>query len=95
MGGGSSRGAVVGFLLLDGSWISQLYVDPSWTGRGIGSRLVTVAKDCRPGGIQLWAFQSNRRAHRFYERHGFVAERWTDGAANQELAPDVRYGWHP
>ena len=86
-------GVVVGFMLLEGDWIEQLYVDPSWTGRRIGTQLVAVAKQCRPSGLQLWTFQSNLRAQRFYERHGFVAEERTDGAGNQERAPDVRYVW--
>ena len=30
---------------------------------------------------------------RVYERHGFVAVGWTDGSANEERAPDVRYVW--
>lgn len=84
---------VVAMMLLEGEWIEQLYVDPSWTGRGIGTRLLEVAKRSRPDGLQLWTFQSNGGAHRFYERHGFkVAER-TDGSRNQEHAPDVRYVW--
>ena len=86
-------GPIVGFLLLEGGWIGQLYLEPSWTGRGIGGRLVEVAKRCRPEGLQLWTFQSNRGAHRFYERHGFVAEERTDGQDNMERAPDVRYVW--
>jgi len=37
----------------------------------------------------------NEPARRFYERHGFVAEELTEGAANEERAPDVRYRWQP
>lgn len=87
--------AVVALMLLDDDWIHQLYVDPDWTGRGIGAELVAVAKRRSPDGLQLWTFQSNRRAHRFYERHGFTAEERTDGSGNQERAPDVRYAWRP
>ena len=86
---------VVGVMLLQGDWIEQLYVEPSWIGRGVGTELIEVAKRCRPEGLQLWTFQSNCRAHRFYERHGFVAEERTDGSGNQERAPDVRYVWRP
>ena len=88
-------GALVALMLLEGEWIEQLYVDPSWTSRGIGTRLLEVAKRSRPGGLQLWTFQSNRGAQRFYERHGFTAEERTDGSGNQEHAPDVRYVWEP
>lgn len=78
-------------VLLEGEWIEQLYVDPSWTGRRIGTRLLEVAKRSRPDGLQLWTFQSTHGAHRFYKRHGFKAEERTDGSRNQERAPDVRY----
>jgi hypothetical protein len=48
-----------------------------------------------PEGLQLWTFQSNVRAHKFYERHGFIAVETTDGSGNEEQAPDVRYVWTP
>ena len=90
-----AKDAVAGVMLLEDDWIEQLYVDPSWIGRGIGTKLLDVAKSCRPDGLQLWTFQSNHRAHRFYERHGFVPAQRTNGSGNQELAPDVRYVWRP
>jgi len=86
---------VVAMMLLEGEWIEQLYVDSSWTGRGIGTRLLEVAKRSRPDGLQLWTFQSNVAAHRFYERHDFRASERTNGTGNQERAPDVRYVWTP
>jgi GNAT superfamily N-acetyltransferase len=64
------RRRLVGVLVLDGDWVDQLYVDPP--GRGVGTRLLTVAKRERPGGLRLWTFVSNAAAQRFYERHGFV-----------------------
>ena len=85
-------GVVVGLLVLDGPWIDHLYLEPEVTGRGIGSALLDQAKARRPDGLDLWAFQSNTRARRFYERHGFVAVAETDGD-NEEGAPDVRYRW--
>ncbi len=85
-------GAVIALLVLEGDWVDQLYVDPAWTGRGIGSGLLAVAKQQRPGGLKLWTFQANSGARRFYERHGFVATDTTDGD-NEEGAPDVRYEW--
>jgi ribosomal protein S18 acetylase RimI-like enzyme len=86
-------GVVVAVLVLDGAEVDQLYVDPDWQRAGIGSELVRLAQDMRPGGLALWTFQSNLRAQRFYERHGFVAVGRTDGSANEERAPDVRYVW--
>jgi GNAT superfamily N-acetyltransferase len=83
---------VVALLVLEGDWVDQLYVDPDWTGRGFGSRLIDAAKKQRPSGLDLWTFQSNAGARRFYERHGFAAVAMTDGD-NEEGAPDVRYRW--
>lgn len=86
--------AVVGVLVLEDAWIDQLYVEPGHTGRGIGGRLMVVAKRQRPSGLRLWTFEANDRAQRFYERHGFVATGSTAGD-NEEGAPDVRYEWSP
>jgi GNAT superfamily N-acetyltransferase len=88
-------GAVVGLLALSPGWLDQLYLDPAWRGRGIGDRLVDLAKRRQPSGLQLWTFQVNGTARRFYERHGFVAVEETDGAGNEEREPDVRYAWSP
>ena len=86
-------GSVAGILVLDGGWIDAVYVEPQLTGRGIGSELVALAKRERPQGLQLWVFESNAPAQRFYERHGFVAAQRTDGSGNEERSPDVRYVW--
>jgi GNAT superfamily N-acetyltransferase len=83
---------LVALLVLDNRWIAQLYVDPAWTGRGLGSRLVDLAKELHPNGLDLWTFQSNVGARHFYEQHGFAALETTDGA-NEEGAPDVHYHW--
>jgi GNAT superfamily N-acetyltransferase len=87
-----AEGEPVAVLVLDHDWIEHLYVDPSWTGRGIGSELLEVAKSAACDGLSLWTFQNNAGARRFYERHGFVPEATTDGD-NEERAPDVRYRW--
>ncbi|MFE2048952.1 GNAT family N-acetyltransferase [Streptomyces sp. NPDC059459] len=86
---------VVGVLVLEGEELSQLYLAPEWRGRGIGDRFVALAKERAPGRLFLWTFQVNAPAHRFYERHGFTAVEWTDGAGNEEREPDVRYLWQP
>jgi GNAT superfamily N-acetyltransferase len=84
-------GVLAGILVLDGDHVDQLYVDPERTGRGIGSRLLDVAKRERPDGLRLWTFQSNAGAQRFYVRHGFVEAERTDGRGNEERAPDILY----
>ncbi|MEV0169821.1 GNAT family N-acetyltransferase [Streptomyces sp. NPDC050803] len=86
---------VVGLMVLDGGHLSQLYLDPDWRGRGLGDRFVELAKQRSPEGLDLWTFQVNKPAHRFYERHGFVAVEHTDGSGNEEQEPDVRYVWRP
>jgi GNAT superfamily N-acetyltransferase len=80
-------------LVLDDDWIDQLYVDPAFTGRGLGSLLIELAKSCRPAGLQLWTFATNTGAQRFYLRHGFNVAETTDGSGNEEKAPDMRFVW--
>ncbi len=89
----TDTGRLIGILVLDGSWIAQLYVDSSLTGQGIGSQLIEFAKRARPEGLQLWTFASNLGAQRFYERHGFIVTRRTDGRDNEEHAADILYAW--
>ncbi len=84
-------GVVVGQMMLAPGWLHHLYIDPSWMGRGLGDRFMALARQRQPGDLQLWAFETNARARRFYERHGFTAVEFTDGAANEERWPDVRY----
>ncbi len=84
---------VLAVMVLDQGWIDQLYVDPAWAGRGLGSRLVEMAKARSPAGLQLWTFVSNVAAQRFYERHGFLVAETTDGSGNEEKQPDMRLVW--
>ncbi|CAL9637417.1 hypothetical protein SUDANB13_06246 [Streptomyces sp. enrichment culture] len=87
--------SVVAMMVREGNDLDQLYIDPAWQGRGIGGRLVDVAKERSPSGLTLWTFQVNEVARGFYERHGFVPEESTDGLGNEEREPDVRYVWRP
>ena len=84
-------GVIVGQIMLGAGWLHHLYVDPSWMGRGLGDRFIGLARQRQPGELQVWAFQSNGGGRRFYERHGFAAVEFTDGAGNEERWPDVRY----
>jgi GNAT superfamily N-acetyltransferase len=91
----ATRAEAVGLMSLDGEMLDQLYVRPGWTGQGIGSELLRLAKARRPGGLALYTFQVNSGARRFYERHRFVAVSFGDGSGNDEGQPDVRYEWRP
>ncbi|MBE1710506.1 GNAT family N-acetyltransferase [Mesorhizobium japonicum] len=81
---------IAGFIAVNGDWVEQLYLDPAWTGQGIGSRLLTDATAALPV-TKLHCFQANTGAQRFYERHGFRAELFGDGTNNEEGLPDILY----
>jgi GNAT superfamily N-acetyltransferase len=92
---GDGGGVIVGFMALRRpDWIGHLYLHPDHTGRGLGTRMIALAKQELAGRIQLWTFQSNTGARRFYARHGFREVEWTDGD-NEEGAPDVRLLYVP
>jgi GNAT superfamily N-acetyltransferase len=86
---------VIGFMSLTDDMLDQLYIRPGSTGQGTGSLFVALAKTRRPGGLELYTFQANAGARRFYERHGFVAIAFGDGTGNDEHQPDIRYRWAP
>jgi ribosomal protein S18 acetylase RimI-like enzyme len=68
---------------------------PGHQGRGIGSSLLELAKQRRPGGFRLYVFQRNEDARRFYERHGLRLSELGDGSGNEEGEPHVAYEWRP
>ncbi len=88
-------GRLVAVLVLDRAFVDQLYVHPDREGRGIGTALLRLAMALRPGGFGLWVFAVNDRARALYEANGLVPVQHTDGAGNEERAPDVRYEWRP
>jgi|SRR5215213_8218165 len=86
---------IVAFSGIKDEELTHLYVDPAAQNRGVGSELLEHAKTVSPARIQLWVFQKNEGARRFYERHGFRLVELTDGAGNMEREPDARYEWTP
>jgi GNAT superfamily N-acetyltransferase len=89
------EGRVAGFAALGADELEHLYVAPAAQGRGTGTMLFTRTCALRPAGFELWVFQRNSGARRFYERHGCVLLYETNGADNMEREPDARYRWEP
>jgi len=86
------RGAIVGFMAELEGWIEHLYVDAAQLRSGVGSVLIADAQS-RNEDLQLWCFANNLRGRAFYERMGFEAVKFTDGARNESRAPDILYRW--
>ena len=86
-------GRIVGFFALNGDELSHINVAPQTQNRGVGAAMLDEAKRLRPAFLQLWVFQLNEGARRFYERHGFRLVKLTDGAGNMEKEPDALYEW--
>lgn len=90
--GAWAEGRLVGHMAVSPGWIDHLYVAPERHGDGIGRALVARAQ-AEQAALQLWTFQANARARRFYAANGFAEVEWTDGAGNEEGMPDVRLEW--
>jgi len=85
----------LGFAMCTPTFLDGLYVRSDLTGQGIGSLLLDVVEATHPEGYELWVFESNTGAQRLYERRGLVVVERTDGAGNEEKAPDIRMAWRP
>ena len=95
MGRARLTGSIVGFMALVGNDVDQLYVLPGYYRRGVGRKLLDLAKARSPSRLLLYTFQRNRRARAFYESQGFRIIDMTDGLRNEEKEPDIRYEWTP
>jgi ribosomal protein S18 acetylase RimI-like enzyme len=92
MWGAFADGTMTGFIAFGEGWIDQLYVLPGAQRRGTGTSLLNIAQQASDR-LQLWTFQRNTNARRFYERRGFALVRETDGSRNEEKEPDALYLW--
>ena len=79
----TARGDVVGMVgtrpLPDGAWeICKMYVSASQRGAGLAQALIDAAEGyARERGakvMKLWTDTRFERAHRFYEKHGYVRQ---------------------
>lgn len=85
---------IIAYLAMNESYIDRLYVDPSEWRQGWGTRLVGLAKQLSPLGLELHTHQANRAARALYETHGFRAVKFGTSPP-PESAPDVEYHWRP
>ena len=86
-------GSIISFLARQDEEIRLLHTHPDFIGQGAGGLLIEAAKQSGPAALELWCFQANTGARRFYEAHGFRPVRFTDGDHNEEKMPDVRCRW--
>jgi len=84
-------GLMVGFMASTRESVSQLYVRVGHQRRGIGRRLLDLAKDESDGTLWLYTFARNTNACAFYESQGFlVVQRGFEPAWQLD---DVKYAW--
>ena len=83
---------MLGMIAFRKDWIDQLYVLPTGQRLSVGTALLQIAQRSFDR-LQLWTFQRNTKARRFYEARGFTLQEQTDGAGNEENEPDARYLW--
>lgn len=87
----SKNGMVAGMLAFNQHEVNQLYIHDDYQGKGLGTRLLDIAKSNSSGRLTLYTFEINRKAQLFYEKHGFkIIGR---GNANEENLNDIKYEW--
>ena len=83
---------VAAFMAMENEFIDQLYVHPDFWRQGICEVLLEHARKISPAHLWLYTLQANRNARAFYEKHGFVAEKFGTSPP-PESEPDVEYHW--
>ena len=82
----------IAFMAMRDEFIDQLYVHPDYQNRGIGKALLDLARQLHPEHVWLYTLQININACMFYEKNGFVAEKF-GLSPPPESEPDVEYHW--
>jgi ribosomal protein S18 acetylase RimI-like enzyme len=78
------------FMAMENDFIDQLYVHPRYQRSGIGKTLLEFARGRSAEHLWLYTLQSNVNAQAFYEKNGFVAEKFGISPENE---PDIEYHW--
>ncbi|MEM1040283.1 MAG: GNAT family N-acetyltransferase [Pseudomonadota bacterium] len=88
------NGSIEGYLsLIDGGNVRGLYLSNALRGRGMGQRLMAVAKAAHPSFLELGVFETNHKARAFYEREGFVEVPEKRDDNTQEGVPVLFMRW--
>lgn len=82
----------VAFMAINKDFIDQLYIHPDYQRCGIGRALLDFARTLSPDHLWLYTLQVNVGARAFYEKNGFVAEKF-GFSPPPENEPDVEYHW--
>jgi ribosomal protein S18 acetylase RimI-like enzyme len=82
----------VAFMAMNKDFIDQLYIHPDYQRRGIGRALLDFARRLSPDHLWLYTLQINVGARAFYEKNGFVTEKFGISPP-PENEPDVEYHW--
>jgi len=84
----------VAFMAMNENFIDQLYVHPDHWRRGIGLQFLNFARRLSQKHLWLYTLQVNVNARAFYEKNGFVAEKF-GFSLPPDSEPDVEYHWRP
>ena len=88
---GESSGMLVWQKVEGGAEIVAIHSLPESWGTGLGHAMLTEAfKQIGEKTVFLWAFKENKRARRFYEKHGFCWD-GTERVSEFDGALEVRY----
>ena len=81
-----TTGEVVAFMAFVEDYLAALFVAPAHQKRGVGSRLLALAKKMR-GTLDLSVYAENERAVAFYQKNGFriTGERIEEVTGRTEL----------
>lgn len=89
-------------MVLKDKELEQLYIHVDYQRSGIGGRLMEIARQDSPNGLELFAFQLNTQAQAFYGKHKFVEKsrgmalhKGNSWAVNTGQLADIRYVWSP
>ena len=82
----------VAFIAMENDFVDQLYIHPNYQRQGIVEALLNFAREKSPEHLWLYTLQVNVNARAFYEKNGFVAEKF-GMSPPPESEPDVEYHW--